>query len=100
MMNSTVPEKYTHDLNFNLNFLFERSHKPCAVKAGPLPPIMNTAQNAAYTAPDCEYCPECCHEQAKIEGGQSDRHFTVNEGDAGDAASLILFFKPHVKRLD
>jgi hypothetical protein len=38
------------------------------------------------TAPKCEYCPECCHEIDKIEGEQLNCHFTINEGDAGDAA--------------
>jgi hypothetical protein len=31
------------------------------------------------TAPKCEYCPECCHELDKIEGEQSECHFTINE---------------------
>jgi hypothetical protein len=32
------------------------------------------------------YCPECCHEIDKIEGEQPNCHFTINEGDTGDAA--------------
>jgi hypothetical protein len=39
------------------------------------------------TAPKCEYCPECCHEMDKIEGEQPNCHFTINERDAGEAAS-------------
>jgi hypothetical protein len=33
----------------------------------------------------------------KIEGEQPNGHFTINEGDAKDAAPL-RFFKPHVTK--
>jgi hypothetical protein len=33
-----------------------------------------------------------------IEVKQSNRHFTTNEGDAGDAASSRYFFKPQVTK--
>jgi hypothetical protein len=42
--------------------------------------------NSWINALKCEYCPECCHEMDKIEGEYSHCHFTINEGDAGDAA--------------
>jgi hypothetical protein len=39
------------------------------------PPNVNTAQN-------------CCYEIFKIEGEKTNCHFTINEGDAEDAAPL------------
>jgi hypothetical protein len=62
-------------LNLNLNlFHCFRSDQPCAVKAGPLPPSINTAQ-------------KCCHEMDEIEGEQPHCNFPINEGDARDAAA-------------
>jgi hypothetical protein len=56
----------------NLNFLFKVHWTMCGY--------------SWTTAPKCEYCPECCHEMDNIECEQPNCHFTINEGDAGDAA--------------
>jgi hypothetical protein len=35
---------------------------------------------------------------AKIEGEQPNCHFTIDKGDAGDAAPSRLFFEPQVQK--
>jgi hypothetical protein len=46
----------------------------------------------------CKYFLECCPEMDRTEGEQSNCHFTINEGDAGDAAPSRYFFKSLVTK--
>jgi hypothetical protein len=62
-----------------------RSNEPYAVIAGPLPPNVSTAQNAAMTEMD------------KIEGEQPNCPFTINERWWGRCAFTLIFRTPGYK---
>jgi hypothetical protein len=52
------------------------------------------------TALKCEYCPKMLpwNKLDEIEGDQPNCHFTMNEGNGVDAASLRLFFEPQATK--